>query len=91
MNDTFPKIRTFLENPGTEFKVWECSPELAAAALFCQHYQTSLEHSANAILEYTQRRSLRGLIQQGAKLASGSLNRAMFFVLPASNWTGFNH
>lgn len=50
MTDTLPEIRRFLETSGTEFEVWECSPELADTAVFCEHYQVSLEHSANAIL-----------------------------------------
>ena len=50
MTDTLPEIRAFLENSGTEFEVWECSPDLADTAVFCEHYQVSLELSANAIL-----------------------------------------
>lgn len=50
MNDTLPEIRAFLESSKTAFEVWACSPELADTALFCEHYQVSLDHSANAIL-----------------------------------------
>ena len=50
MTDTLPQIRAFLENSGTEFEVWACSPDLADTAVFCEHYQVSLELSANAIL-----------------------------------------
>ena len=50
MTDTLPEIRAFLETSDTAFEVWECSPDLADTAVFCEHYQVSLDHSANAIL-----------------------------------------
>ena len=50
MADILPEIRDFLERSGAAFEVWECRPELADTAVFCEHYGVSLENSANAIL-----------------------------------------
>jgi prolyl-tRNA editing enzyme YbaK/EbsC (Cys-tRNA(Pro) deacylase) len=48
--ETLPEIKAFLEQAGYPFEVWECAPELADTAIFCEHYGVSLENSANAIL-----------------------------------------
>ena len=50
MSDTLPEIRTFLEQTGFPFEVWDCDPELADTARFCEHYGVPLENSVNAIL-----------------------------------------
>ena len=50
MAETLPEIQAFLEQAGYPFEVWECDPELADTATFCEHYGVSLENSANAIL-----------------------------------------
>jgi prolyl-tRNA editing enzyme YbaK/EbsC (Cys-tRNA(Pro) deacylase) len=50
MSDTLPEIRTFLEETGYPFEVWDCDPELADTARYCEHYGVPLENSANAIL-----------------------------------------
>jgi prolyl-tRNA editing enzyme YbaK/EbsC (Cys-tRNA(Pro) deacylase) len=50
MSDTLPEIRVFLEKSGLPFEVWDCDPELADTAVFCEHYGVALENSANAIL-----------------------------------------
>lgn len=50
MTDTLPRIRRFLEQSGTDFKVLPCEPEFADTAAFCAHYGASLANSANAIL-----------------------------------------
>jgi prolyl-tRNA editing enzyme YbaK/EbsC (Cys-tRNA(Pro) deacylase) len=50
MAETLSEIHAFLEQAGYPFEVWECDPELADTAIFCEHYGVSLENSANAIL-----------------------------------------
>ncbi len=50
MSDTLPTIRQFLEQSGQSFEVWDCAPDLADTAVFCEQYQVSLENSANTIL-----------------------------------------
>lgn len=50
MSDTLPAIREFLEQSGLQFEVWDCDPELADTALFCEHYNVPAENSANTIL-----------------------------------------
>jgi len=50
MSDTLPEIRTFLEQTGYPFEVWDCDPELADTARYCEHYGVPLENSVNAIL-----------------------------------------
>ena len=50
MTDTLPEIRTLLEQTGDSFEVWDCNPDMADTAVFCEHYGVSLENSANTIL-----------------------------------------
>lgn len=51
MNDALdPKVLEVLHAHGLEFKVFECDPELADTAAFCEHYGFTLEQSANTIL-----------------------------------------
>ena len=50
MSDTLPEIRSFLEQTGQPFEVWDCDPDLADTARYCAHYAVPLENSANAIL-----------------------------------------
>ena len=50
MTDTLPEIRQFLEQAGHPYEVWDCDPEMADTADFCQHYSVPLGHSANTIL-----------------------------------------
>ena len=50
MSDTLPEIRAFLEQSGLPLEVWDCDPELADTAIFCEHYGVALENSVNAIL-----------------------------------------
>ena len=50
MADTLPQIRAFLEASGLPFEVWDCDPELADTAVFCERYDVPLDRSANTIL-----------------------------------------
>ena len=50
MSDTLPEIRAALEASGTEFEVWDCDPDLADTAVFCERYDVPLDKSANTIL-----------------------------------------
>jgi prolyl-tRNA editing enzyme YbaK/EbsC (Cys-tRNA(Pro) deacylase) len=50
MGDTLPEIRAILETSGLDFEVWDCDPELADTAVFCERYGVSPDHSANTIL-----------------------------------------
>ena len=54
--ETLPEIKAFLEQAGYPFEVWECAPELADTATFCEHYDVLLENSANAILVKSKNR-----------------------------------
>ena len=50
MSDTLPEIRTLLEQSGHDFEVWDCDPEMADTAKFCEHYRVPPGNSANTIL-----------------------------------------
>ena len=50
MSDTLPQIREFLESNGQVFEVWDCDPDLADTAVFCERYGVSPDRSANTIL-----------------------------------------
>jgi len=50
MTDTLPEIRQFLENTDDPFEVWDCDPNMADTAIFCENYGVSPEKSANTIL-----------------------------------------
>ncbi|MGH1361224.1 MAG: YbaK/EbsC family protein [Burkholderiaceae bacterium] len=50
MSDTLPEIRQFLESFDYPFEVWDCDPEAADTAAFCERYQVSPGNSANTIL-----------------------------------------
>ena len=50
MTDTLPEIRRFLEQSEYPFEIWDCDPEMADTADFCEHYGVSPENSANTIL-----------------------------------------
>lgn len=50
MADTLPEIRRILEASGLPFEVWDCDPELADTAVFCERYNVPLDRSANTIL-----------------------------------------
>ena len=50
MSDTLPEIRSVLEASAHPFEVWDCDPELADTAVFCEHYGVKPENSANTIL-----------------------------------------
>lgn len=50
MSDTLPEIREFLEHSGHSFEVWDCDPDMADTAVFCEHYKVPPENSANTIL-----------------------------------------
>ncbi len=45
-----PQVLKALQAHGLEFKVFECDPELADTAAFCEHYGFTSEQSANTIL-----------------------------------------
>lgn len=50
MTDTLPEIRQFLEDANDSFEVWDCDPNMADTAIFCEYYGVSPEKSANTIL-----------------------------------------
>ena len=50
MSDTLPEIRSVLEASQHSFEVWDCDPDLADTAVFCEHYGVKPENSANTIL-----------------------------------------
>lgn len=50
MTDTLPEIRRLLEQSEYPFEVWDCDPEMADTADFCEHYGVLPEDSANTIL-----------------------------------------
>lgn len=50
MSDTLPEIRAALEASGLSFEIWDCDPELADTAVFCERYGVPPEKSANTIL-----------------------------------------
>jgi prolyl-tRNA editing enzyme YbaK/EbsC (Cys-tRNA(Pro) deacylase) len=50
MSDTLPEIREFLEQSDHSFEVWDCDPDMADTAVFCEHYKVPPENSANTIL-----------------------------------------
>lgn len=50
MSDTLPEIRQILEQCGYPFEVWDCDPDAADTADFCERYGVSPAHSANTIL-----------------------------------------
>ncbi len=50
MSDTLPEITAFLEKADCPFEVWDCDPDMADTAVFCEHYGVSPENSANTIL-----------------------------------------
>jgi len=44
------KTKLALDAAGLSYRVLDCDPELADTAAFCEHYNFSLEQSANAIM-----------------------------------------
>jgi prolyl-tRNA editing enzyme YbaK/EbsC (Cys-tRNA(Pro) deacylase) len=50
MSDTLPEIRELLEQSEHSFEVWDCDPDMADTAIFCEHYKVPPENSANTIL-----------------------------------------
>ena len=50
MSDTLPDIRELLEQSEHSFEVWDCDPDMADTAIFCEHYKIAPENSANTIL-----------------------------------------
>ena len=50
MSDTLPGIRQVLEQSGLDFEVWDCDPDLADTAAFCDHYGVDPGKSANTII-----------------------------------------
>ena len=50
MSDTLPEIREFLEQSDHLFEIWDCDPDMADTAIFCEHYKVPPENSANTIL-----------------------------------------
>ncbi len=50
MSDTLPEIRELLEQSEHPFEVWDCDPDMADTAIFCEHYKVPPENSANTIL-----------------------------------------
>jgi prolyl-tRNA editing enzyme YbaK/EbsC (Cys-tRNA(Pro) deacylase) len=50
MSDTLPEIRELLEQSDHSFEVWDCDPDMADTAIFCEHYKVPPENSANTIL-----------------------------------------
>jgi prolyl-tRNA editing enzyme YbaK/EbsC (Cys-tRNA(Pro) deacylase) len=50
MTKLLDKTQAALDVHGLEYKAIDCDPELADTAAFCEHYNFSLDQSANAIL-----------------------------------------
>lgn len=50
MSDTLPEIRAVLEGSSLPFEVWDCDPDMADTAVFCERYGVPPEKSANTIL-----------------------------------------
>lgn len=52
MNETIllPAVVQALQEAGINYKVLECTPELADTAAFCAHYGFALEQAANTII-----------------------------------------
>lgn len=59
MADTLASIRTILESSGLPFEVWDCDPDAADTAAFCERYGVSPAHSANTILVRSKTGELR--------------------------------
>lgn len=45
-----PQVQKVLDTYKLTYEVFECDPELADTAAFCEHYDFSLDQSANTIL-----------------------------------------
>jgi prolyl-tRNA editing enzyme YbaK/EbsC (Cys-tRNA(Pro) deacylase) len=50
LSELQPNVSECLKNCGIEYKVFECDPELADTAAFCEHYGFAPGQSANAII-----------------------------------------
>ena len=50
MSKLLGKTQAALDRHGLEYKVIDCDPSLADTAAFCEHYNFSLDQSANAII-----------------------------------------
>lgn len=59
MADTLPSIRTILESSGLPYEVWDCDPDAADTAAFCERYDVSPANSANTILVRSKTGELR--------------------------------
>jgi prolyl-tRNA editing enzyme YbaK/EbsC (Cys-tRNA(Pro) deacylase) len=58
MNDTatnlHPSVLTGLERCGIEYRVFDCDPDFADTAVFCEKYGYKVSQSANAIIAATK-------------------------------------
>jgi len=50
LSELHASVSACLENCGIEYKVFQCDPELADTAAFCEHYGFAAGQSANAIV-----------------------------------------
>ncbi len=50
MSNLLPIVEKALEAAGASYKVFECDPELADTAAFCEHYGFDPKESANTIV-----------------------------------------
>jgi len=50
LSELHPSVSECLQKCGIEHKVFQCDPDLADTAAFCEHYGFALSQSANAII-----------------------------------------
>ncbi|MDZ4836023.1 MAG: hypothetical protein SGJ27_19775 [Candidatus Melainabacteria bacterium] len=54
LNDPHPSVKAGLEKCGIEYRVFDCDPELADTAIFCEHYGYSADTTGNTIITATK-------------------------------------
>ncbi len=59
MAETLPLIQSVLQASALPFEVWDCDPEAADTAAFCERYGVSPAHSANTIVVRSKTGELR--------------------------------
>jgi prolyl-tRNA editing enzyme YbaK/EbsC (Cys-tRNA(Pro) deacylase) len=49
-SEPHPRVKECLDSCGIEYKVFECDPELADTAIFCEHYGFAHDVTGNTII-----------------------------------------
>jgi prolyl-tRNA editing enzyme YbaK/EbsC (Cys-tRNA(Pro) deacylase) len=49
-----PDVKNFLDQSGIEYRVFNCNPDLADTAVFCEHYGFEPRQAANTIITATR-------------------------------------